>query len=691
MPTMKWSSLRTLVLWTALVAFPLIADNLLAINVTINYADGPSEGFNDPARGAQRKTAFEFAVGIWSSQLLGPTTIAIRAEFNPLGGSMTSAVVGQGGPQSIFADFGSAPQANTWYVSALADRLHGSNLDPGNPDIHIVFNSDVDGPTVLGAVSWYYGTDGNAGQDVDLVSTAIHELGHGLGFIDFIDSGTGAWTQATPDIFGKQLTETGVGNFFGMTNTMRHAALTSGAVFWKGAHVVAAHGSQVQMYAPNPFEPGSSIDHWDPSNTPDLIMEPFDTGPHHSIDLTREAFQDIGWTFAATPTPTPAPTLPFTLDYTQGGGNDQGWLGGAVPGFGGVTSVGASGICMAVPGPGDNFVLWVSPERLIELVDNTVYKVHLTLSTDQAAQDAIPLFFVVYDNFNTGGGGNDYGGFYGVLDVDGGAEGIGRAQGRTTFDFFMAPNAINTAQWKSGAFTPAADPFNDIRVQYRIIDANPTLLTDNDSGTICVARADFSSVLRSAIPPGSTPFNPPINSATHFAQALDETATGGTVTIDDANARALYALPTTGTTRKTLGPFDPTQPDLNTQLYPVVWETNVLYRVRSMIQAVSSVADPVDVIFLAADTATNELGMAQFTTRGTAGQPMDKAASPKLTAAEYEAYFFSQNVTASLTPNANRIRPLAFFFNAPDQGGGDNTGGDPFFVESLAVDRLTEP
>ncbi len=54
----------------------------------------------------------------------------------------------------------------------------------------------------------------------------------------------------------------------------------------------------VQLYAPNPVQPGSSKSHWDTSATPNLLMEPsitptLDVG--ETLDLTPNLFEDIGW------------------------------------------------------------------------------------------------------------------------------------------------------------------------------------------------------------------------------------------------------------------------------------------------------------------------------------------------------------------------------------------------------------
>jgi len=52
----------------------------------------------------------------------------------------------------------------------------------------------------------------------------------------------------------------------------------------------------VLVYAPNPVEGGSSISHWDVTAEPSLLMEPFITaGLSSGVDLTRYAFEDLGW------------------------------------------------------------------------------------------------------------------------------------------------------------------------------------------------------------------------------------------------------------------------------------------------------------------------------------------------------------------------------------------------------------
>ena len=54
--------------------------------------------------------------------------------------------------------------------------------------------------------------------------------------------------------------------------------------------------NKVQLYAPPSIEIGSSISHWDTATSPDLVMEPFDTGNYtDDLDLSPLLLKDIGW------------------------------------------------------------------------------------------------------------------------------------------------------------------------------------------------------------------------------------------------------------------------------------------------------------------------------------------------------------------------------------------------------------
>ncbi len=86
---------------------------------------------------------------------------------------------------------------------------------------------------------------------------------------------------------------------------LRTRSRTASGVFAKiatfGTQLAGADAlGRMKMYAPNPFQSGSSVSHFDVSATPNLLMEPSINGNLTQsvvppIDLTFPLFQDVGW------------------------------------------------------------------------------------------------------------------------------------------------------------------------------------------------------------------------------------------------------------------------------------------------------------------------------------------------------------------------------------------------------------
>jgi hypothetical protein len=335
------------------------------------------------------------------------------------------------------------------------------------------------------------------------------------------------------------------------------------------------------------------------------------------------------------------------VDFTSGGGDAAGWTGGAPTGFGGTTTVTAAGICLTAPGPGENLPLWVSPSNLAPLVANTVYKLRVTLSTDQTAVDSIPLLNFSYDNFQISNGFLNFGGERWIWDTGGGANGIGRAAGRTTYTFAFAPVSLALPQWngqvspESSAFTAEADQRNDLRLAFRVIDISVDVDGDGviepedgdsdplgalaDSGTICIESIvleimPLADMLAAATPISSTPLNdgsnvpgmedPASPDRTHFAQSSLNLTNFPTVQADIMDGHWRVRLPQidaasdpngAGFVRATLGPDvvaagplqinDPNGGGAGVpglvqnplRLFPVLWEQDAIYTVRAAI------------------------------------------------------------------------------------------------------------
>ena len=204
------STLRSL-LRASLVALLTLAAPAFAsaaARIVVVPFDDPGEGFNDPTPatpvggntgvtlGEQRLIAFQFAADRWGAMLDSNVTIYVLAAFDPLGAN----VLGQAGTASVFSDFTGAPGfpgsqfAATWYHGALADKRSGVDLDPGGADIVAQFSSQA---------NWYLGLDANHGAQTDLVAVVMHELGHGLGFANFVSETTGANFAGQTDIYSQ--------------------------------------------------------------------------------------------------------------------------------------------------------------------------------------------------------------------------------------------------------------------------------------------------------------------------------------------------------------------------------------------------------------------------------------------------------------------------------------------------------
>ncbi|MCC6548008.1 hypothetical protein IT570_12655 [Candidatus Sumerlaeota bacterium] len=311
---MKRSLIFSLLTSAALLA-PLSSE---AVTITIQYNDGPSEGFNDATLGPARKAAFEYAAAVWANRLSGTINIVIAAEMNPLGGGPTSALLGFAGPDSAHANFTGVPISNVWYPTPLANQLGSTPTDRngGTEEIAAQFNSDVDNPVVLGSTDWYYGLDENAGTDISFVRTCLHEFGHGLGFVGFLTTdGNGDNPDGTyntlPGVFDLFIENNGGTDLSGMATATRLAALTSDDLYWNGASVTGSIGSRARMYAPAVWEPGSSYSHFREA-TPVLgveeLMEPILNGDSIVMTHTDNAFADIGWSILG---PTALPQMDF--------------------------------------------------------------------------------------------------------------------------------------------------------------------------------------------------------------------------------------------------------------------------------------------------------------------------------------------------------------------------------------------
>ncbi|HHJ17824.1 MAG TPA: hypothetical protein ENJ80_14120 [Gammaproteobacteria bacterium] len=290
-----------------------------ATQVIISNLDGAGEGFNDPTvvapvggnpgttLGQQRLNVFRHAAKIWEAVIGSSVTIVVDAKFDPLSCTSSQAVLGSAGPATIHQNFVRVPVRNTWYPAALANSLTGSDLAAA-ADVTATFNSSIDNNNnCLNNTNWYYGLDGNRpGGSIELLGVVLHEIGHGVGFLTFIDISTGTRFNNTNDIFMLNLEDHSTGQTWDqLTDAGRLASSTDTAdLHWTGPAVTAltadytagVNQGHFRMYAPGTLNTGSSVAHFSNALAPNELMEPFDTGPKSGPGLALQLLQDIGWT-----------------------------------------------------------------------------------------------------------------------------------------------------------------------------------------------------------------------------------------------------------------------------------------------------------------------------------------------------------------------------------------------------------
>lgn len=248
----------------------------------------------------QAKNAFEYAVTILEKMLPADTKLTVLASWEKIS---TAGVLGQStitGYARGWAIDAFKPMAI--YPVSLAEKIAGQSLnDDLQGDLTLAINSSV---------NWYLGTDGlTPSSKYDLVTVVLHEICHGLGFFDSMDTdGTTGWygIGSVPMIY-----DTFVENFSEkkLTDTLKfanHSAnlrneLVGGQLYFNGPLLKKyTSGSRARLYSPSTWDAGSSVSHLDESTTPQVnsLMTPYiDFGEaiHNPGNFTFSILGDLGW------------------------------------------------------------------------------------------------------------------------------------------------------------------------------------------------------------------------------------------------------------------------------------------------------------------------------------------------------------------------------------------------------------
>ena len=198
--------------------------------------------------------------GVLATTASGPVEIAViwRDLGNP-------SLLGSAGPTALYVHPGLP--TSSYYPVPLANTLLSTDLKPGEPELIVNLNSTA---------NWYIGTSGNPGfGQIDLLSVALHEIGHGLGFLGSASlhnhaPNTVPTLESTPFVFDHEAAYNG-GDLLSQPNP--NSLLTSNNLYLD----VSDHLSE-KLYAPGSWAEGSSFSHFDeathPAGNPGSLMTP---------------------------------------------------------------------------------------------------------------------------------------------------------------------------------------------------------------------------------------------------------------------------------------------------------------------------------------------------------------------------------------------------------------------------------
>lgn len=271
----------------------------------VTYTDAEGVGFNDAAGGATRRRALEAALTAWAKAIRASQPIAVHASMHEMDDGdkdPSTTLLATAGPTDMWVlDNKVTPSSLAW------QKLGGRYENAKDSDITVNVNDKA---------NWDYAVDGTAAEGkFSLVYTLMHEFGHGLGMVDSFDIATGKLlNEPLPMVY-----DVFVNRGSGQRNlVMDHASpekirdLTSNDLFFNGDSAVVVGRAwirplpMVKLYAPSPYQNGSSVAHVDQETYADVkagLMVPVSFGQGSSVidSLTLAIIKDLGYELVPPP------------------------------------------------------------------------------------------------------------------------------------------------------------------------------------------------------------------------------------------------------------------------------------------------------------------------------------------------------------------------------------------------------
>lgn len=262
-------------------------NNKKSVEFIPNYVDVPSTFRN----------TVEFVFDLLSDFVSTDVPIYVNVRYADLGGRdsggviLASATTGQ-----FYTNFPGAEYINTLYPIALAEKLSGQEInEPGEPDIFVNINSNRDANFSVSPNSPVIGSR------IDLATTLVHEIIHGMGFIAGANIDAEGRGTLLPTIYARFMEDRdGINYLDSYPNNSIELGdeFTSSNVFFDGPRFSTTEPAE--LHAPGGFTVASSISHLDLrtyNDTQSRLMSPTATAGDIIYDpgIAREMLHDMGW------------------------------------------------------------------------------------------------------------------------------------------------------------------------------------------------------------------------------------------------------------------------------------------------------------------------------------------------------------------------------------------------------------
>lgn len=248
------------------------------------------------------KDVFTRATEIWAKYIVTGRPIVFDVRWEEL----PNRVLGSAGPSENFINVPNSPDSSKVYPIALTEKLQGRDQNyAGGADVSASFNSKFS--------DWYIGTEGfPSPSQIDLLSVVLHEIGHGLGFISFLDVDTSSRTAGfnyqmiydkyLQDFQGEAITDI---NFYPNLSNKIFTLVTSDSLYQSSPAILQLNTTRARIYAPRNYSEGSSISHVHnvtyPAGDANALMTPtiaYGETTRELGPIVKGLFKDMGWTKA---------------------------------------------------------------------------------------------------------------------------------------------------------------------------------------------------------------------------------------------------------------------------------------------------------------------------------------------------------------------------------------------------------